>query len=298
MVNKIGEVHLNLDHLEDVPSKLEFRGEFYASLKEATESVLSHRLRGVNASLQNSSNGMFEILVSNNQPETRVFNANDFRELGAGVYEAMSPAWDSGSVWTVYSSDEGNVILSKLDSNSLERITDSDSVVVESQVNTPTMKSATKMSNGHKLVYKKGENQARGTVVGFDDEFNNYIIQDDATKELDYIPANDQPYSIEEPDALVKSLDLRPHDDSAYSSGDVEDAYDYWQQDEDTVGNEEIALMAEVDVYNNFRSAFQSRDLDKFRRLAYSLISSAHPKRDSLISSLTEDFPTYFIKSF
>lgn len=303
MVSKVGEVHLNLDHLENVSPKLEFKGEVHTTLKQAKESVLNHRLRGINAALQTSIGGMYEVLTDNLMPEKRTYTASDFREIGAGVYEAMSPAWDSGSVWTVYSNQDGHVVLSKMEDSNLERIADSDTIVTESSVNHPTMKSATRMKNGEKLIYRRGQTNARGVVVGFDEEFGNYIVQDEATKELDYIPDNTQPYSIDEPQALQKSLQPLPHDETAYNSENPEDAYEYWQQDEETVGNDELltedfALTAEVEVFNRFRHAYQSQDLKRFQRLAHTLIASEHPRKEVLIQTLTEDFPNYFMKSF
>lgn len=302
MVTRIGDMELEIDfnHLKDLPKQIVFSGDICENIKQAKVTTLQRRLRGINAHAQNSYNGVYEIMQAEVKPQMRKLDAN-FRELGAGVYEAMSPEWDAGSMWTVYSNQDGTIILSKLEENELTHLGDNKSLIRESNINEPTMAVKAHYGKGTQLTYRKGTETHRGVVVGYDGSMGAYAVQNELTKDIDYIPSE-----LNNEGALEDELQKHPHNESAYSSEDPQAAYNYEQQSQETMGNEQygpefsnsyVASCSVSELYSKFRHAFDSREFPKFKALVSAVIGSNHHAGESLLVDVAEDFPVYFCRA-
>lgn len=297
MPNRYDQMSLdvNLDHLEDVPDSVEFSGDVFEDVKTASIESYKKRLSGRKSSVHNGMDGYYELHEANHEPELRALSA-DFRAIGAGVYEAMSPEWDSGSIWTLYSDDNNSVMLAKITDSTLEDISQ-DMKVQAATFDLPNKKKHVALTNGTVLTYKRAGDDTlhKGTIIGRD--HSAYVVSNNFDQEMDYIPVE------AEDDMAQYGFKKKPHNEQAYTSQDPQDAYEYDQQDEDTVGNEQeeigmTTMASPSELHSNARQAFLNRNFTQFHKVVQNVIASENPCKELILSDIQYDFPKYFEQSF
>lgn len=252
--------------------------------KEAEVEALSLRLSGKQAFIQNGLQGKYEVLSTEREIEVRKLDAS-FKEVGTGVYIAGSPAWDKGSVWTLYKTEQnGEILVSKMedeDEDSREALTAK--IQVKSNINARTAAANVYLPVGETLEFIDIHGRfATGRVTGLDYSARCYTVISDISFEEEFIPFTLTASDMYSEDANADDefvFTPEQHSEEAYTSENANADDDYSQNmpsvsgfeaadsfDHDfdmTFGEDLVEASTDEDDLMEIKSAFQF-DFDGF----------------------------------
>jgi hypothetical protein len=182
-------VQIDVSPLRDVKMKQVFSGEFYSDRRTAEIRALDYRLQGRPAYVQNGLEGNYEVVISERQPEIRVYTASTFKEIGCGVYQATNPDWDTHSVWSLYQVEkDGSILLSRVDEDDIKSAALTDKLMVASSVRGQKRVATSLYSIGETLQYVDTTGAiVTGTIIDVDRAADAFIVRNSATLQRDYI---------------------------------------------------------------------------------------------------------------
>lgn len=233
----------NEDELVGFSNKKVFTGKVSKSKRAAECAALEMRLQGRTAFVQNGLEGKYEVVASEYEPEVRQLTA-DFKEVGAGIWQATNPDWDSGSLWTLYSSGPDGVLISRLDDEEVSQGSLSQELMIESSVQ-GLAKAATVVHHvGEVLSYVDPfGNIVEGKILEVDHSAGGYWIRNAITLVPDFIPMHSAATEFDhmQDDELTVQGEFEDGEDDAFMNAGFEEfehagsEMDHMQDDELTI---------------------------------------------------------------
>lgn len=256
MAQRANEINLNVDLNEMREYKVNrVFASVHNSRKEAEIVVLNHRLRGVAAVCQNGLSGKYEVLVPEfTDGETRRYSQAEFKEVGAGIYEATGPSWDKGNLWTIGErAEDGTLILCRLDSDDLEHKELTASLIQASSMGGQTLAEKKFLKMGEVVDYVDGHNRlTKGEVIGIDHSAKLYELRNYADLSVDYLEIKAETELGPEGGLFPQGLD------EIQTSDDV-GTDEYMSADEfevDSIGSENDKIRDEFTAGLDFQNEF------------------------------------------
>lgn len=238
------EFSFDTDELPLYNTKKVFTGHVTASRKEAEQIALQLRLQGRVAHVQNGLEGRYEVVAYERDSEVRELTA-DYKEIGAGIWQSTNPDWDTGSLWTLYSSGPDGILISRIDEEDSEELTSD--LMIESSIEGLARAASLMHEVGEVLAYVDPEgNIVEGCITEIDHDAGGYWVRNAITLNPDFIPL----HTAETTDnGMEDDMDDELTVQGAFDDEDDEDDLEYEAELDDEM---DMGVEAEADPFSEF----------------------------------------------